>query len=270
MRVVTMAVFVWLMGCGQAVSVRFNPVFGDAPFSCTTTARLGTTSTVFTPRDFRLYLHDFELLDAAGHAEPLSLVDDGAFQGKGVVLLDFEDGTGECANTGTSATHLVVTGQASHASSAGLRFSLGVPFALNHADATAAQPPLNSTAMWWSWLAGYKFLRLEGTTTGLPTGVNVHVGSVGCQPGATPNSVQSCDADNVVTVTLDGFDVAKDTVSVDAQALLSGSDLDHNADSTAPGCMGSLQDPDCAPIFERLGLPFGSTSATPQTFFRRQ
>jgi uncharacterized repeat protein (TIGR04052 family) len=261
-----------LMGCGPSapVTVRFRAVTGADDFSCTKSASLGTPATTFTPRDFRLYVHDVTLLDAQGKPEALALTGDGAFQGAGVVLLDFEDATGDCANSGTAATNTTARGLATRASSSALRFTFGVPFALDHADATAAKPPLNSTALWWSWQAGYKFLRLEGRTPGLPTGVNVHVGAVGCEAGAAPNQVARCAQDNTVVVTLDPFDVATDTVLVDLAALLSGSDLDHNAPGTAPGCMGSLDDPDCGPVFHALGLPFNGQAAAAQTFFRRQ
>ena len=38
---------------------------------------------------------------------------------------------------------------------------------------------------------------------------------------------------------------------------------------TSGGCMSDPDDPDCAPIFANLGLPFGDKSAGKQTFFRK-
>lgn len=49
----------------------------------------------------------------------------------------------------------------------GLAFDMGVPFALNHADVTAAPSPLNIQALWWNWQGGYKFMRVD-MRTGAP------------------------------------------------------------------------------------------------------
>jgi hypothetical protein len=69
--------------------------------------------------DFRLWLHDIELVRASGEQVPFTLdesrvpqtaTDRGAWQCDGVVLLDFEDATGSC--TGTSETNFDVAGAA--------------------------------------------------------------------------------------------------------------------------------------------------------------
>ncbi len=249
------------------VTVTFRGVVGAEDFSCARTFTVNGSS--FTPRDFRLYVSDLQVLDASGAATPLTLLDDGRWQGSGVALLDFEDGTGECSN-GTAATNQVVRGSLPMGVvPTALRFTLGVPFALDHADATTAAPPLASSAMFWTWEAGYKFLRLEGKTTGLSQGFNVHLGSMGCQPGVGANTVASCDFENLASVTLPAFSPEHDTVAVDLAALVASSDLQTNTPNTPVLCMSTPDDPDCAPIFAALGLPFGATAAGQQVFFRK-
>lgn len=254
------------------LTVHFKPVVGLDDFSCAGQYALGTTHAFFTPKDFRLYLHDVAVLEASGKASPLTLKNDGRWQRDPVVMLDFEDGTHDCSN-GTAAMNFSVTGDSPlpAKSVTALRFTLGLPFALNHVDGTAAAPPLDSSAMFWSWLGGYKFLRIDGKTQGQTPGFDVHLGSTGCQPGSAPNSVSSCRAPNLVTVTISPFDPDQDSVLVDLGALLEGSDLDHNTDGTAVGCESSPDDPECGPVFERLGLPFGTVAADPSknVFFRR-
>ncbi|GAL83068.1 hypothetical protein CHU_2274 [Sporocytophaga myxococcoides] len=46
----------------------------------------------------------------------------------------------------------------------GLRFNIGLPREVNHADPTIAQPPLNlaQADMYWSWNTGYIFFLAEG------------------------------------------------------------------------------------------------------------
>jgi uncharacterized repeat protein (TIGR04052 family) len=59
-----------------------------------------------------------------------------------------------------------------------LTFELGVPFALNHLNPLSQPSPLNLPAMFWSWRAGYKFLRLDLFN---PNESWVfHLGSTGC------------------------------------------------------------------------------------------
>jgi uncharacterized repeat protein (TIGR04052 family) len=144
----------------------------------------------------------------------------------------------------------------------GLRFRVGVPESLNHKDASTAPSPLNLSALFWSWNAGYKFIRLDGQTTGQPTGYSFHLGSTGC----TGDPV-ACGSPAQFEVALDSFDPAFQVVVADVAALFSGSDLDANSPSTAPGCQGSpSSDADCGPLFERVGLQ-GTSS---QVMFRAE
>ena len=252
----------------DVTQLTFKAKVGTADFACGTTFQVGTPQTQYTPRDFRLYVHDVVLTTEDGKDVPFVLSDDGTFQRQGVALLDFENKAGDCSN-GTEATNTVLKGSAAGGHYTKLAFTLGVPFEQNHQDAAAAQARLNSTAMFWNWMGGYKFLKIDGLTTGLPTGHNLHVGSTGCTAGATPNSVASCSNTNRVRVTLD-FNPELNTVVMDLAALLEGSNLDTNLAMSAPGCMSTPTDTDCATVFSKLGLPFGGAAAGTQVFFKVQ
>src|SRR5690606_34504923 len=85
-------------GGDRGVTLRFDPRFGDQPFACGREfAGIGTSGAAVTPLDFRLYLHDIALVRASGERVPLLITDDGTWQHDGMVLLDFEDGSGACA-----------------------------------------------------------------------------------------------------------------------------------------------------------------------------
>jgi uncharacterized repeat protein (TIGR04052 family) len=231
---------------------------------------MGMSSSTWTPKDFRFYVHDVRLVTASGEV-PVAIDTAGAFQGQGVALLDFEDRSGACAE-GTTETNTQITGRvpAGMASDIrGLKFKLGVPFAINHQEPSSAPAPLNLSAMWWTWNAGYKFLKIDGNTAGLPMGFNIHVGSTGCT-GNNTGAVNPCMAPNVAEVSLDGFAPSTHTVIADLAALVSMSNLESNTAMTAPGCMSAPTDPECAPLFSALGLPFGSTPASTQRFFRAE
>jgi len=148
----------------------------------------------------------------------------------------------------------------------GVRFVLGVPFELNHADHVIAPPPLNITSMFWDWNGGYKFFRFDGATTGQPDGMRFHLGSTGCEADADGN-VTSCANPNRAEVALEGFDPDTGLIVADLAGLFEGADLDANTMDTPPGCMGAPIDPDCAPYFDNLGLPFGGSGGGDQSFF---
>lgn len=279
MRLVLFLSFI-LSACGQPVvdpphmhthpditQLTFKAKVGADDFDCARTYQVGTPKTQYTPRDFRLYVHDVVFTNSAGDV-PFTLGDDGVFQNGGVALLDFENKTGGCSS-GTAETHTILTGTAKGDHYSSVSFTLGVPFEKNHQDAAAAAAPLSSTAMFWSWNAGYKFLKVDGATTGLPNGHNIHVGSTGCQAGTAPNSVMSCTAPNRVRVTV-ALDPMGQAVLLDLAALVANSNLDTNMAMSAPGCMSGGTDADCAPIFASLGLPFGTTAATTPTFFKAE
>lgn len=256
-----------LAACGgREVVLTFEGLVGGEPAVCGGAYDgVGATSTELTLLDYRFYVHDVRLVTEDGREVPLELAQDGAWQHQDVALLDFEGGDG--CDSGTATTNTTVRGTVSEdATFTGVRFRLGVPFELNHADASTAPAPLNYTSMFWSWNAGYKFLRVEGRTTGLPDGWRVHLGSTGCE-GDGRGNVTSCVAGNVAEVELTGFDPESDVIAADLADLLADSDLDADAGGPA-GCMSGTDDPECEPVFHALGLPYqGSPPSGGQRLF---
>lgn len=240
------------VGCGaeREVTVRFDARAGDQALRCGTPVEgLGTASSRYDLKDLRFYVHDVALLTVDGEAHPVTLTPDGTWQSSKVALLDFEDRSGECLN-GTEQMRDVVVGTAADEDFTGVRFRVGVPAEVNHDDASVAPAPLNLTSLFWSWRAGYKFIRLDGKTEGMPTGHNFHLGSTGCSEAPT-----TCEQPNVPEVTLTAFDVDAQTVVFDVASLFADSNLEQDHEGTAPGCMGApTGDPDCLPMFKRLGL----------------
>ncbi|HTS30644.1 MAG TPA: MbnP family copper-binding protein [Bryobacteraceae bacterium] len=254
----------------QQVAVRFQAMVGGEKFACGHTyPGIGTTSSTLSPRDFRFYVHNVALIDDTGKPVPLQLTQEGKWQLDDVALLDFEDATGGCAN-GTPDTNDRVVGTVPEGRYTGLRFTLGVPFNKNHTDLTAQPPPLNLTALAWVWNAGRKFARLDFSSTGMPRGYSVHLGSTGCTPNnskVTPP--EQCSQPNRVDVEFSGFDAQTDVVLADLAALLQDSNIDTNQPNTPAGCMSGPEDRDCAGLFANFGLPFAGKPAGKQTFFRR-
>ncbi len=280
----------------QAITLRFEAKVGDQDFACGESySGLGAEDTEVMATDFRFYVSDISLIDASGEVVPLELEQDGKWQYETVALLDFEDRSGPCAN-GTPETRDQVVGSVPAGDYQGLQFTLGVPFDLNHADATLAPSPLNLTSMWWNWQGGYKFVRIDleptmammdreegaeaeeasadhgdhgrshgehGESHSEASGFLIHLGSTGCQVPEGEQQPTACSNPNRTQIIFEDFDLEQDVVIADLTALVSGSDLTSNQPETAPGCMSGPEDLDCGMIFSSLGL-----EDEDQSFFR--
>jgi uncharacterized repeat protein (TIGR04052 family) len=262
----------------QPVTIRFAAKVGNQPFACGSTYRLGKPATQQTLSDFRFYVSDVALIDAQGKIVPLTLEQDNKWQHQTVALLDFENKTGACVN-GTTEVRDRVVGTVPKGNYKGVKFTLGIPFSLNHEDSALAPSPLNLTGLWWNWQFGYKFARidLQSPTAHRQTkapgheasgGFPIHLGSAGCEMTANREKPTRCSSPNRATVTLNRFDPAKNIVVADLAQLVSSSNLTQNQPKTTPGCMSEPNDLDCSGIMAHLGLPFMKQPKAKQTFFR--
>ena len=264
----------------RKVTIRFAAMVGDKPFACGETYEgIGATGSRITPSDFRFYVSSVELIDAAGKAVPLKLDQDERWQHRDVALLDFENRSGPCL-TGTQETRDVVSGTVPAGTYRGLRFTLGVPFDLNHADATIAASPLNLTSLFWNWQAGYKFLRIDLASSGRPQdmkpgdlprfgnreasnrlGFAIHLGSTMCAADGPNKAPANCANPNRPVIEFAAFDADKDVVVADLKSVLDGVNVDVNQAETPAGCMSSPNDGDCNPLLRNFGLTFAGQPA---------
>lgn len=262
-----------VVGCGETsevepanIELAFAVKANGADFACGNEYTLGASDSAVTLSDMKFYVSEVELLGDDGQAWAVTLDDDGTWQDGNVALLDFEDGTGPCSN-GTAPTRHVVTGVSEGAAAAatGVRFTVGVPFDLNHQDVAVAASPLNLASMFWSWQGGYKFLRIDGVAEG-SAGFRVHVGSTGCEMG-DGFTVSSCSAPNRIEVELKSRDVSAPIV-LDLDALFNEVDMAPDADDVSTVCMSAPDHAACTEIFGALGLPFGGASGGAQSAFK--
>jgi uncharacterized repeat protein (TIGR04052 family) len=263
-------------GCGsssgdavssQDVTIEFAGKVGADDFVCGDTYdNLGSNDNSLKLTDFRFYVQDVEVRNTDGVWVPVELAQN-QFQLDDVALLDFEDG---CGGLGGPELNDVVSGTVPEGEYDGVRFEMGVPVDLNHADQTTASDPLGTSSMFWSWRGGYKFLRIDsGNIKDDSTVWRMHLGSTGCgmtdDPSTPPEA--PCTNGNRVDVTLDAFDTKNDVVVADIAALVDGAPLGDNDEGTPEGCMAAPDDSDCGPIFDNLGLPFNGSEPGVQQFF---
>jgi uncharacterized repeat protein (TIGR04052 family) len=261
---------------GIKYTIRFAAKVGEKPVYCGLTyAGLGTTKTAVQINDFRFFVSEVRLIDDKGKEIPVTLVEDKLWQNKDVALLDFEDATAGCAESGTKETNNGVVIEAnSDIKYTGLAFTLGIPFAANHQDPTAAAAPLNVAAMSWGWQYGNKFVRIDlnAIVNGKPSPWFIHLGSTGCVAAADTNPPkEECTNPNRVAVKFDKFDLAQNVVVADLANLLAKVNLNDNT-LKPPGCMSGPDDPDCKALFQNgfaLSLANGQTpKGSKEAFFR--
>lgn len=255
--------FALLAACGggeDLVTLNFVAQVGGETAACGVDLAAGTGTDAVQLADARFLLSDLEARNTDGEWEAIEL-DVTDWQNSSTALLDFEDGSGACADSGTSDLNTQITGLIAAGEYDTLRFTVGVPFADNHLDSATAPAPLNAPGMFWAWQSGYKFVRVDfAVQSETPSRWNVHVGSTGCiSDGSTQAPTEECGKPNRSTVTVEDIALDGGTVNIDLGALVSGLDLAANTAETPPGCMSSPGEPaDCGPAFGSLGLSFES------------
>jgi uncharacterized repeat protein (TIGR04052 family) len=244
------------------ITLNFRGVVGHDAFACGTSyTGIGTGASQFIPSDFRFYVSNIRLKPVGGDEVPLELDQDGIWQHENVALIDFETGPDDGCNEGNSATNTEIHGSVPAGVYTSVSFDLGLPFDLNHGNASTAPSPLNFSAMFWSWNAGYKFIRVDTADDKF----RVHVGSIGCDGGSPSRPPTACSNPNLGRVTLSGFNPSHSIIEADLAALLSDNNIDVNEPGTPPGCMGESTDDDCGPIFSNLGINFADGTPSPGT-----
>jgi uncharacterized repeat protein (TIGR04052 family) len=314
----TIAALASLTACGggsddpapttQDVAIDFAPTIGALALDTSNCADVtlaglttrGNAAVKAKLTDLRLYVSNVKMVKADGSEVAVSLTDSdwqGSAGTDGVTLLDFENGT--CVNgSGTPATNAKVIGKVATGSYTGVKFTLGVPDAMNHVNPTAtAIKPLDSTVpgMLWAWQSGRKFIRIEfspenASTAGSFTGgvqlINAdgsqayvanadgspstipvantntfvyHLGSTGCTGDGVATPF-SCTTPNTRDIKLAAFNPASQRVAIDLQQLFSGNNGTQNTNGTSAGCMSSPTDPQCSAMFTALdGAMTGTT-----------
>jgi uncharacterized repeat protein (TIGR04052 family) len=268
----------------QPITINFAMKVGDQDASCGKSyAELGTSGSPVEINDMRFYVSNVRLVNTKGEETPVTLDQDGLWQVEGVALLDFEDASAGCADSGTPEINTSIRGSVPEQAfvcpecePTAILFDLGVPFALNHLDVTVAPSPLNIPAMWWNWQGGYKFARIDLKTDAAATegAWFIHLGSTACQaPDKNTPPTEPCARPNVVNVRLNDFDVTQNVIVADIASLVAAVNLSESTPQPA-GCMSGPDDPDCAALFpDGFGLDIAAGACLEdgcptQQFFR--
>ncbi len=247
----------------------------------------GETSVALS--DLRFYVSNIHFYDADGTELDVSL-DTNEFQYRSeageVALIDLTGTSeGSCAGTsisfaeGTARVNDVITGTALVDQVASISFDVGVPQAVMKqtiADNTAEGAPSPLAEMYWSWASGYRHFVFNFTvdTAGEPGEGYIHIGSGDCgaEGMLALEDRDSCGRVNTPTVTLDSFDLTRDTVVLDLASVLAEQDFlvtirdpeTQEPIGEGPGvqCHSGPSQPDCAPVFSAFSLDLNDGSST--------
>lgn len=249
----------------QNIEIDFAVRVGDQPAACGTTyTTLGVEGADVELMDMRFYVHDVRLVDGEDNEVPVELDQDGVWQVENVALLDFEDGTSAC-DGGTVDLNATIRGVVPAGDYQGIRFRVGVPFELNHADVATSPSPLNVTSLFWTWGLGHIFLSAV-TSANLGKGSNehfVHLGSVGCMGDPQLGEVVSCSNPNRPDFAFDDYEIGSSTIVLDLESLLSDSNL-----TSELGCHSFPDTPACVSPFDAIGIDYATGAPQPgQTLF---
>ncbi len=253
----------------QDLSITFHLSQQDQQLSCSEPFTLHSDQEFYL-KDFRLYIHDVELMSTTGEWQQFIMTNDEEWSDGTTTLLDFEDASLNCEESGTLFMNHTLNGQAPSGDYQAIRFKVGVPFTSNHQDVTQASAPFNQSSMFWVWQRGYKFARFELTQTVLDENNNetqsswlFHLGSVGCMSeAATIAPTEACNKVNIPQFTIAQFDPKQDEILLDLNLLLSEIDLSENTAETPLGCMSMpAEQLECSQLFSRFGLDFESGEA---------
>ena len=211
--------------------------------------------------NLQFYISEVALLDDAGNASKLQLTAREPWQSTDVALIDLSgsrlvNAAGERAGARSGNDTLIGVLEARDPQTfSGLRFDLGIPFELNHANPLTAAPPLNHMAMYWAWQTGHKFLRAELSEGGRAWAF--HLGSTGCASASAirPPSGECAQA-NRITVELTNFDPLAQGLQLELGQLIAAM----RAADYAP-CVGNYaHNPACEAPFELTGIASEDTA----------
>lgn len=219
----------------QVINLTFQPTFEGSPINCNQTFTTNQTSWSLTQIQF--FLHDIQFQNQQGDWHQAQILAKENAD-PNVVLLG-----GYCGESMNWQFNVEVKDMLMKK----IRFSVGVPFALNHLNPLTQSSPLNQSDMFWTWQTGYKFLRMEMSST--DSEWIFHLGSTGCKsPSPVRPPKTACKNPNRPVIELDNFD-GKKSIAFEIDKLIAGIDL-----VAHDNCQSEENNSSCQILMPRMGL----------------
>jgi len=216
-------------------TLTISPLWQDQLINCDTVFNINGGK--WRIRDFSVYMSQFEYQDAAGrwHKVVLDVNKDSSSE---VVLL-----TPECSDNAKGYNWQIAT-KNNIQQWQKVKFTLGVPFELNHENPIFQKSPLNVPSMFWVWRTGHKFLRLEMESE--KDDWLFHLGSVGCHAKSAIRAPEKpCQFPNTFSYEVDLQENKE--INLDVGVLLN--EITLNGDNS---CKSSRDNSACLSLFNNL------------------
>jgi hypothetical protein len=229
---------------GKAFEVRFYPRFDTSALAMQQKVKTKAGDSVSFDI-LKFYVSEFALVDTNGAEKPLP----------GLALVDFSD------SAAREDGYAKVVIKALPGVFSGIKFSVGVPYDLNHRDVSLQEHPLGpDVGMFWVWNSGYIFHKIEGKVDSADSSRNFfyHVGAdnrkVNVAFFSLPNPYAPAAVASRMTVPADGsgrLEVNVDYAKVFATGLTPGKGLNPGLDTLERAAHGG-------PLADRIYLNMGT------------
>ena len=232
----------------------------DATLDCKTTFHAGINNKTWFIEQFQFFISDIEIGSTNAGWQKIKLAKS-PFQNQDTALigtncrtekLHAKDLTNVANDANWSIKYTTPTDIILDENSR-IRFTLGVPFEVNHLNPISQQSPLNLPSMFWIWQTGHKFLRLELAANHEKW--LFHLGSTGCKSVSAMRAPEkTCLYPNRFNFELPlGSNAKKDkgnfALNVDLAELLKHVEL-----SSSSSCQSEQNNKSCQQLFDNLLL----------------
>ena len=229
----------FLMGCSeqkQESSLHVTPIFNNQKLQCEQS--FSADENTWQIGQIQFFISQLELQNQQGEWQKIALLTS-AEQVHDVALLGVNCRSQQAGNWQIKFNSPIDLNAYKKA-----RFSLGVPFELNHLNPLTQSSPLNVSSMFWVWQTGHKFARIE--LENQHDDWLFHLGSVGCQSPSVMRSPQNaCRYPNLFSVEVELNDTKQ--IYFDLEALTANIQL-----SSTTSCQSEHDNPSCQQLFNHL------------------
>jgi len=247
-----------LVGCNDledTYTLTFSPKYQNKPLNCLSSFNHQGKTWQYSQLQF--FISEIELKSTNGQWQTWPLAEN-KYQSNEVALLGEYCQANKVMNQLTPGNWQLSFQQAIDAANVSqLRFTLGVPFSLNHQNPLLQASPLNVPSMFWVWQTGHKFFRLEMKEIRELEPKNnwqFHLGSTGCKaPSPLRAPKKPCENANQTRITLDvkvNSEVQKlQNIDVNLAGLFSELII-----TRENSCQSESYNKSCLALFKNIGL----------------
>jgi uncharacterized repeat protein (TIGR04052 family) len=247
-----------LSGCFEQTrtqKVLFKPVYENMPLNCESNFHITHAKEVkngelkkWQYQQLQFYIYGVEVNTRTSGWQPWGMTTN-SNQASNVALL------GETCNENQEVSNwkLELEPFDSSVEITDIRFTLGVPFELNHLNPLTQPSPINDSSMFWGWRGGHKFMRVELVSQ--DDDWLFHLGSTGCKslsPVRAPKN--ECLHPNRVKVSLPFTDTTL-ALKFDLAVLLR--DIALTRDNS---CQSAVDEESCKVLFKNLNMESNSSN----------